>query len=118
MRNTGPSLWLSVVVVAGALVACGKESSDAPSAAAASTMGPLEPSTNRQGRDISQSGVRTSTAAQCSDLCAADPNCRAMSFATSDGQGGLCFVKSGVPDPTENPAVTSAVKVAPTPAAP
>ena len=88
----------------------------AADATAASTMGPLEAATNRQGRDLSQAPARTDTAAQCSDLCGFNPACKAMSFAKdADGKGGICLLKWDVPAATENPAVTSAVKLASAP---
>jgi hypothetical protein len=81
-----------------------------------SGMGPLEVATNRQGRDLSQAGVRTDTASQCADLCGTNPLCKAMSFAKSvEGDGGICLLKSEVPNATENPVVTSAVKIASAP---
>ena len=70
----------------------------------------------RQGRDIPQAGGRTDNALQCSDLCALNPACKAMSFAKdADGRGGICLLKSEVPSATENPAMTSAVKIASAP---
>lgn len=106
------------VLVALLLTSCDRDGASVkPAAPAGQVMGPLEPSTNRQGRDISQAGMRMTSAVQCSALCAADPQCRAMSFATSDNGSGLCFLKSAVPAATESPAVVSAVKIASSPAA-
>jgi hypothetical protein len=75
-------------------------------------MGPLEQATNRQGRDLSDVGMRLTDAAACSRLCAADDRCMAMSFVKSaDAGSGLCWLKGSVPGATENAAVVSAVKI-------
>jgi hypothetical protein len=74
-------------------------------------MGPLEPATNRQGRDLSVAGIHAASAQQCSDLCAADNHCMSMSFAkTSGSNAGICFLKGSVPSPSPNDAMISAVK--------
>jgi hypothetical protein len=92
--------------------ASGSQESSAPLGAA--RMGPLESSTNRQGRDLSDVGMRVSDAAACSRLCALDGRCMAMSFVmAADGLSGLCWLKGSVPGASENAAVISAVKVLP-----
>jgi PAN domain len=73
-------------------------------------MGPLEQATNRQGRDISEIGLRVTDAAACSRLCAVDERCLAMSFVMGDG-AGICWLKGSVPSASESPAVVSAVKL-------
>ena len=79
---------------------------------AAARMGPLEPATNRQGRDLSDIGLPVSDAAACARQCAVDGRCMAMSFVEgADGALGLCWLKGSVPAASENPAVVSAVKV-------
>lgn len=74
-------------------------------------MGPLEPATNRQGRDLSDVGVRVTDALACSRLCAIDERCMAMSFVkAADSTAGICWLKGSVPVPSENDAIVSAVK--------
>src|SRR5450755_963026 len=88
--------------------------SAAPGSGAASAphMGPLEQATNRQGRDLSDIGMRLPDAAACSRLCAIDDRCRAMSFVKSaEAASGICWLKGSVPGPSESAAVVSAVKV-------
>lgn len=59
-----------------------------PSLAAGTTMGPLEPNTIRLGRDLSDAGTRTETAADCAHLCLLTEACRAMSFSAETGDRG------------------------------
>ena len=74
-------------------------------------MGPLEAATNRQGRDLSNNGVRVTDALACSRLCAVDERCMAMSFVkTADATSGFCWLKGSVPTLSVNDAVVSAVK--------
>jgi len=81
-------------------------------ASAAAGMGPLEPDTNRQGRDLAEIGLRVSDAAACSRLCGIDERCLAMSFVKgSDAEAGRCWLKGSVPGASANPAVISAVKI-------
>jgi hypothetical protein len=84
---------------------------DPGAVSSAARMGPLEQATNRQGRDLSEIGLRVTDAAACSRLCAVDERCLAMSFVMGDG-AGICWLKGSVPSANENPAVVSAVKVA------
>jgi hypothetical protein len=87
---------------------------DAGAAQAAPHMGPLEQATNRQGRDLSDIGMRVSDAAACSRLCGVDDRCMAMSFVKSaDGAAGLCWLKGSVPGASDNAAVVSALKILP-----
>jgi hypothetical protein len=85
-----------------------------PAGASGARMGPLEADTNRQGRDLSDIGLRLTDAAACSRLCGVDERCLAMSFVkAADGASGICWLKGSVPSANENPAVVSAVKVSP-----
>lgn len=80
----------------------------------ASNMGPLEIGTNRPGRDFSDFGVRARDAAECSQWCAEDDRCLAMSFlARPPPSDGICWLKGSVPAATANPAMVSAVKSRP-----
>ena len=68
------------------------------------TMGPLEGGTNRPGQDLSTVGIQTNSAAECSDLCRDNGNCRAMTFVKhSDRNGGVCWLKGTVASPTPDP---------------
>ena len=79
-----------------------------------SNMGDLEPGVNRMGRDLSETGSRTTDAAGCARLCAADERCKAMSFMARPAPAdGICWLKTSVPEPTPNPAMVSAVKIVP-----
>jgi hypothetical protein len=78
----------------------------------AARMGALEADTNRQGRDLSDIGLKVPDAAACSRLCAVDERCLAMSFVKGgDAEAGLCWLKQSVPSASENAAVVSAVKI-------
>ena len=50
----------------------------------------------------------TATAADCSELCRSDPNCRAMTFVKSQR---LCWIKNSVPGTTSSPDMVSAAKL-------
>jgi hypothetical protein len=77
-----------------------------------STMGPLEPKTNRQGRDLSIGGELSGSAAECARLCDAHNRCKAMSYsAGTSGELGRCWLKESVPAATPNDLMTSAVKL-------
>ena len=76
-----------------------------------SSMGELEGGTNRQGGDLSGVGIQVNSAQECSDYCAAEGNCRAMTFVKHpDANGGICWLKGSVPSPHPNPLAVSAVK--------
>jgi hypothetical protein len=90
----------------------GSAAPDSAGSAGAALMGPLEPDTNRQGRDLTDIGLRVTDAAACSRLCRIDERCVAMSFVKGgDGASGICWLKGSVPNASENPAVVSAVKI-------
>ena len=97
-------------VVGAALITSGTFSSkgkDTPS-----RMGPLEGGTNRQGTDLAGTGIQINGAAECSDLCRDNSNCRAMTFVKHANQsGGICWLKSTAASPTPNSAMVSAVKL-------
>jgi PAN domain len=84
---------------------------DATAGPGTARMGPLEPATNRQGRDLADIGLRVTNAAACSRLCAVDERCMAMSFVKSGEAAGICWLKGSVPSASENAAVVSAVKI-------
>jgi PAN domain-containing protein len=76
-----------------------------------SYMGDLEPATNRQGGDLYSLGIVVNSAQECSDLCAADDNCKAMTFVKHpNSNGGECWKKGSVPSPSGNPYMVSSVK--------
>lgn len=76
------------------------------------SMGPLEPKTNRRGRDLSIGGELADNAAECARLCDESDRCQAMSYsAGASGQAGRCWLKESVPAPTPNELMTSAVKL-------
>lgn len=75
-------------------------------------MGSLEGGTNRQGSDLSSVGVLTNSAAECSDMCREDANCKAMTFVKhSNTNGGICWLKGSVPGPSPHSSMVSAVKL-------
>jgi hypothetical protein len=75
-------------------------------------MGALEGATNRHGSDLSAVGIQSNSAAECSDLCDAEQNCRAMTFVKhSSANGGICWLKGAIPSPTPNQAMVSAIKL-------
>ena len=77
-------------------------------------MGSLEGGTSRQGSDLSSVGIQSNSAAECSDACGSDPNCKAMTFVKhSTANGGICWLKGSVSSPTPNQAMVSAVKLFP-----
>jgi PAN domain len=76
-----------------------------------SNMGPLEGGTNRQGNDLYKTGVLLNSPIDCSNLCALDDNCKAMTFVKHvDANGGICWLKGSVPSPSVNQWMVSAVK--------
>ena len=76
-----------------------------------SYMGDLEPATNRRGGDLYSLGIIVNSAQECSDLCAADDNCKAMTFVKHPtSNGGECWKKGSVPGPSKNPNMVSSVK--------
>lgn len=77
--------------------------------ASLSRMGPLEPSTNRQGSDIGNQAVFAKSPEECSENCARKPQCRAMTFVRGSN-GGACWLKFAVPGASVNSAMVSAVK--------
>ena len=118
MRTLVAAVALAVLVVAlfvWLLFSHAGNGSAAPDPAGTARMGPLEPDTNRQGRDLADIGLRVTDAAACSRLCGIDERCMAMSFVkAADTTSGICWLKGSVPDASESPAVISAIK---TPAA-
>ena len=106
-----------VVVLAIAFWTVWKTLPEAPRAvsqagARPSTMGPLEPNTNRQGRDLSIGGELSGSAAECARLCDLSDRCQAMSYsAGTSEQPGRCWLKESVPASTPNDLMTSAVKL-------
>jgi len=74
-------------------------------------MGPLEPGVNRQGRDLSDFGLRTVDARECANRCATTVACKAMTFARTGDKEGVCWLKGAVPEGSPNPDLTSAVKL-------
>ncbi len=121
MRTFIAVVAVAVLVALAALWRMANPSHEAPPAAhaaapasAAAQMGPLEASTNRQGRDLSDFGDRVADAAACAHQCAIDDRCMAMSFVKSaDAPAGMCWLKGSVPTASANPAVVSAVKIPP-----
>lgn len=78
-------------------------------------MGSLEGGTNRTGGDLSTVGIQSNSAAECSDLCLSDQNCRAMTFVKHDNaNGGICWLKGSIPSPSSDQAMVSAIKHYPT----
>ncbi len=85
-----------------------------PPQARPSYMGSLEGGTSRQGSDLSNVGIQSNSAAECSDSCGSDPNCKAMTFVKhANANGGICWLKGSVATPTPNQAMVSAVKLYP-----
>jgi hypothetical protein len=120
MRTLVAALALAVVAVALFVWLLFSHTGDATAArdpagaTGAARMGPLEPDTNRQGRDLADIGLRVTDAAACSRLCRIDERCMAMSFVKgADGTSGICWLKGSVPATSENPAVVSAIKILP-----
>lgn len=64
----------------------------------------LEVGIDRVGSDLPGMPLVAGAASACRSLCAARPECRAMSFI-----GNSCFLKGSVPIATANASVTSAV---------
>ena len=116
---SGPVLAVAAAIAVIAILAVwamSRSRSEAPSAGAASTstaanMGPLEPGVNRQGRDLSDFGLRTVDARECANRCAVTAACKAMTFARTAEKEGVCWLKSAVPEASPNPELTSAVKL-------
>ncbi len=50
----------------------------------------------------------TATAAQCSELCRSDPDCKAMTFIKSQQ---LCWIKNSIPGTASSPDMVSAKKL-------
>ena len=76
-----------------------------------SYMGDLEPATDRHGGDVNSLGIIVNSAQECSDLCAADDNCKAMTFVKHpNSNGGECWKKGSIPSPSANPYMVSAIK--------
>lgn len=69
--------------------------------------------TNYQGSDLANiDRPDVNTAGECSDLCLKNEQCMAMTFVQHvDRPGGICWLKSKVPDPTEAPQMASAYKM-------
>lgn len=83
----------------------------APQPKSSSYMGELEPATDRHGGDLYSSGIAVNSAQECSELCTADDNCKAMTFVKyPNSNGGVCWKKGSVPSPSGNPYMVSAVK--------
>lgn len=73
-------------------------------------MGAPEVGFNRHGGDTSSQEVVDANA--CSLLCQQSKPCLAMTFvAHPNVSGGVCWLKTMVPDATPAPGMTSAVKV-------
>lgn len=90
---------------------CEKPGVNARPASDVAGMGPLEPATNRPGRDLSDNGAQADSAQECASRCADDSRCQAMSFAQpSPPAAGICFLKGSVPEPASSPSIVSAVK--------
>lgn len=75
-------------------------------------MGALEGGTTRYGSDFANVGIQSNSAAECSDSCAADLNCKAMTFVKHDSaNGGICWLKGAIPSPTADSRAVSAIKL-------
>ena len=73
-------------------------------------MGSLEGGTSRQGSDLSSVGIQSNSAAECSDSCGSDPNCKAMTFVKhANANGGICWLKGSVATFGAAPAVAAAL---------
>lgn len=124
-ENVGSGTTIQTIVagVAVALLAGGtspwwwsKLFPEKPTAVVHPHMGPLEGGTNRHGGDLFTVGIQSNSAAECSDLCATDENCRAMTFVKhADANGGICWPKGSASSQSTNQAMVSAVKVYPRP---
>lgn len=74
-------------------------------------MGILEIGMNRNGGDILPS-KEVANVAECSTLCLDTANCLAMTYVMHPNSvGGVCWLKSSVPNETPASGMTSAVKV-------
>jgi len=71
-------------------------------------MGQLEAGINRQGNDFDAFGKHADNAQLCAEMCRTDKACDAMTFVISRN---TCWLKHGVPDPSQDNNMTSAVKV-------
>lgn len=75
-------------------------------------MGELEGGINRSGGDLDLVGIQGNSAAECSDLCASNGNCKAMTFVKhAEANGGICWQKGKVPPAVANPQMVSAIKL-------
>ena len=77
-----------------------------PSQTPSSRMGPLQDGLAYLQADLYSR--RTASAEECSNLCAADSQCKAMTFIKSQG---LCWIKGAVPQSASTSDMVSAVKV-------
>ena len=69
-------------------------------------MGPLENDRSYSGADYRD--ARVSTAAECSTICANEPQCMAMTYIPDQAR---CWLKSSVPPAQAAPGMISAVKL-------
>jgi PAN domain len=84
---------------------------EAPKHSLRHEMGALEFDTNRQGHDLN-TGDEVRRAEDCSQLCAQEERCRAMTFVQHpSGSGGICWLKDGGSDPLPRKGMISAPKV-------
>jgi hypothetical protein len=76
-------------------------------------MGPLEIGMNRQGSDFSLTPVLLSSPQECSSMCSANHDCKAMTYVMrpENFAGGDCWMKKEVPDLTPAANMVSAKKV-------
>lgn len=71
-------------------------------------MGALQRGIGYDHDDLDPKGWLTVASAEaCSDLCYAEPKCRAMTYVISNR---TCWLKYAVPDPTPNSDMVSAVR--------
>jgi hypothetical protein len=72
-------------------------------------MGHLQLNINFQGSDYRW--FPTNSAESCSNDCAAEAACQAMTFTQNTQGGGVCWLKNAVPQPFAVSGMTSAVKL-------
>jgi hypothetical protein len=59
-------------------------------------MGQLEVGVNRQGMDLSATGISAPNAEICAELCRTNSDCKAMTYVISLK---TCWPKAGIPEP-------------------
>jgi hypothetical protein len=83
------------------------------------TSAALEVNVDRPGNDYRSFDLASGRPEECRDTCMVEPQCVAFTFVNPGVQGpsARCWLKSAVPEPTQNNCCISGVKNAPAPTA-